>query len=88
LEIDHIIPQSRGGEDTPLNKAVACHGCNHDKGFYDPRSGQAFNVPPDDITRAELINRAWGHIKTCRELKGYPSAHRDMMEEIGKRRKQ
>jgi hypothetical protein len=87
LQIDHVIPQRSGGEDSEKNKAVACTGCNRDKGFFDPRSGQDFKEPPDDTTRAELIGRAREHIKNCRALKNYQSAHSDMMDEIREGRK-
>jgi 5-methylcytosine-specific restriction endonuclease McrA len=36
LTIDHIIPQSRGGEDTWENLAVACLRCNVKKGSRTP----------------------------------------------------
>jgi hypothetical protein len=29
---EHIVPLSRGGEDAPSNLAIACDGCNQDKG--------------------------------------------------------
>lgn len=32
LEIDHIIPKSRGGSDRVSNLTLACHTCNQDKG--------------------------------------------------------
>lgn len=32
LEVDHIIPKSRGGSTTPDNLVSACHDCNHAKG--------------------------------------------------------
>jgi len=32
LTIDHIIPKSRGGEDTWENMVVCCARCNHKKG--------------------------------------------------------
>lgn len=32
LEIDHIIPSSRGGSDRVSNLTLACHTCNQDKG--------------------------------------------------------
>jgi len=31
-EIDHLVPRSRGGRDTPDNLALACPGCNGNKG--------------------------------------------------------
>ena len=32
LEVDHIIPRSRGGTDRPDNLVAACHDCNRRKG--------------------------------------------------------
>jgi 5-methylcytosine-specific restriction endonuclease McrA len=29
---EHVIPLSRGGEDTPSNLAIACMRCNNDRG--------------------------------------------------------
>jgi hypothetical protein len=40
--------------------------------------------PPDEITRAALIRKAWEHVKACREQKGYPQAFDDMVTEIKK----
>jgi hypothetical protein len=32
LEVDHIVPRSRGGSNRPSNLVVACHDCNATKG--------------------------------------------------------
>ena len=85
LQIDHIIPQNSAGANSEMNKAVACQGCNRDKGFYDPRNGQAFNEPPDEITRSELIERSVAHIRSCRDQRRYTEEHSDMMDEIRQR---
>lgn len=29
--VDHKIPKCRGGRDNPINYAVSCRPCNHDK---------------------------------------------------------
>jgi hypothetical protein len=93
LETDHIIPQCKSGKDqgTTTNKAVACHGCNRDKGSYDPRNGEtldgeAIKEPIDEAMRSELIRRAWQRIRENRERKQYPAAHRDMIDEIKNRK--
>ena len=54
LEVDHIVPRSRGGTDRPDNLVAACHECNRRKGnqtateFGYPqvaeRAGQSFRV--------------------------------------------
>ena len=30
--IEHIVPRAHGGDDDPTNLALACAGCNHEKG--------------------------------------------------------
>jgi len=32
LQVEHIIPKSRGGSDRVSNLTIACHRCNHEKG--------------------------------------------------------
>ena len=34
LEVEHIIPRARDGEDTPANWALACRACNLFKATY------------------------------------------------------
>lgn len=36
LTLDHVIPQSRGGSDTPENLVLACKSCNCSKGARTP----------------------------------------------------
>jgi len=42
LEIEHIIPKSRGGTDRVSNLTLACHKCNQEKGN---RTAQEFGYP-------------------------------------------
>lgn len=35
LEIDHLVPRSRGGTDRVSNLTIACHTCNQEKGNRD-----------------------------------------------------
>lgn len=37
LEVDHVIPVSRGGTDDPENLTTACRPCNWAKGPHRPR---------------------------------------------------
>lgn len=37
LTIDHVIPKSRGGQDTWENLVTACSSCNHKKGNRTPK---------------------------------------------------
>lgn len=42
LEVDHVIPRSKGGADEPLNLVTACAPCNRGKralGIFPPRWG-------------------------------------------------
>ena len=32
MEVDHILPKSRGGTDHPDNLQLLCSGCNRSKG--------------------------------------------------------
>lgn len=42
LEVDHIIPRSRGGAFTPDNLVVSCHDCNQRKGN---KTAEEFGYP-------------------------------------------
>ncbi|POB09685.1 RNA-guided endonuclease IscB [Sulfobacillus sp. hq2] len=42
LEVEHIIPKSRGGTDRVSNLALACHACNQVKGS---RTAEEFGYP-------------------------------------------
>ena len=37
LQLDHVIPRSRGGADTPDNLVAACRSCNASKGAKTPQ---------------------------------------------------
>ena len=50
LQIDHIVPRSRGGSDRVSNLTLACACCNQNKGAQDVRQFLA-----DDPTRLEKI---------------------------------
>ena len=41
LQIDHVIPKSRGGADTPENLAACCKPCNTSKGARTPEEWRA-----------------------------------------------
>lgn len=43
LQVDHVVPQSRGGGDDPWNLTAACQKCN---------AGKTDRMPPDEIIRA------------------------------------
>jgi 5-methylcytosine-specific restriction endonuclease McrA len=49
--IEHIVPRSHGGTEAPQNLALACAGCNHEKGRrHDNRARE-------DARRIELQQR-------------------------------
>jgi 5-methylcytosine-specific restriction endonuclease McrA len=55
LEVEHIIPKSRGGSDRLSNLTLACHGCNQAKGnqtaeeFGHPGVNQQAKAPLKDV---------------------------------------
>jgi 5-methylcytosine-specific restriction endonuclease McrA len=51
LDMDHLIPKSRGGTNDRSNKVVTCVRCNLMKGSYDPRGYE-----PNAITVSEPLN--------------------------------
>jgi 5-methylcytosine-specific restriction endonuclease McrA len=46
--IEHIVPRNHGGTDAPENLALACAGCNHEKGVRHDNRGVS------DARRLEL----------------------------------
>lgn len=53
--VDHVLPQSRGGESTWLNAVAACAPCNHRKANRTPaEAGLRLRVTPYAPTRARL----------------------------------
>jgi 5-methylcytosine-specific restriction endonuclease McrA len=53
--VDHVLPQSRGGESTWLNAVAACAPCNHRKANRTPReAGLRLRLTPYAPTRAQL----------------------------------
>lgn len=47
IEVDHILPQSRGGTDTWGNLTLACATCNQRKGQRTPEeAGMRLRIPP------------------------------------------
>jgi len=71
LGIDHIIPRSRGGDESDENKALACNECN----YYLKRA-----YIPNGIDREERIADAARHIQTKRDA--WRERFEEMMKEI------
>lgn len=58
LEIEHIIPKSRGGSDRVSNLALACHACNNAKGNWTPGEWAATLSGSREIDRVRRLNCA------------------------------
>lgn len=64
LSLDHVIPRSRGGEDSWVNVVCACLSCNVRKGGRTPReAGMQLTRPPFKPKRSPLISRQLNHRK-------------------------
>ena len=55
LEIDHIIPKSRGGSNRVSNLTIACHECNQSKGN---RTAEEFGYPEVQAKAKEPLKAA------------------------------
>ena len=72
LEIEHLIPRSKGGETIPQNLALACRRCNNHKSNktdgIDPLTGERvrlFNPRLDDWNNHFHLNLRTGEIDGC-----------------------
>jgi 5-methylcytosine-specific restriction endonuclease McrA len=55
--VDHVVPQSRGGETSWLNAVAACAPCNHRKANRTPaEAGLRLRLAPHAPTRAQLAS--------------------------------
>lgn len=77
-EVDHIIPASRGGDDSPANLAPACRSCNRGAGGKfdaDPREYLAGRIGADAawdflaerLPASLLIGESLANYASCRE---------------------
>ena len=56
--VDHLLPQSRGGDSTWLNTVAACASCNHRKAARTPGEARMrLLTQPRVPTRAQLLTR-------------------------------
>ncbi len=64
LTIDHIIPKSKGGENTWLNLVTCCSSCNRLKGNRTPdEANMKLNIKPYEPTIfSEIINSTIGEV--------------------------
>lgn len=52
VEVDHIVPHSRGGEDTVANARILCRTCNRSRGNRDaPRPATVQAAAPLKVSR-------------------------------------
>jgi|SRR5579863_6258074 5-methylcytosine-specific restriction endonuclease McrA len=63
LAIDHLIPVSRGGSNTPDNKVVSCHRCNTLKGSWNPLEGDEQPSVISEEYRFQLIARVKKYLR-------------------------
>ena len=56
LTIDHVLPRSRGGQDTWENMVVACSSCNSKKGdtFLEQTGMKLFRTPKPPVNKIHL----------------------------------
>lgn len=81
LEIDHLIPRTKGGTDTPDNKVVSCKACNLLKSSFDPRtSSVSFPLSPAD--RSSLITNVQKYLQSKRSLSDEDTDFNQMMKEL------
>ena len=62
LTIDHVIPVSRGGEDSWLNCVTSCRACNHRKGSRTPEEAHmVLRQKPYEPRLTSFLNLTAGH---------------------------
>ncbi len=72
LQVDHVLPKSRGGTSTYTNCVTACAKCNHRKSNKTPEEAHMkLSKPPTDLKATTLAGRlkltASRHIKASWE---------------------
>jgi 5-methylcytosine-specific restriction endonuclease McrA len=56
--LDHVLPLSKGGQDTPANYALACKPCNSKKGDFDSmEEAEAWLAGKEKRRQARLARR-------------------------------
>ena len=58
LEVDHVIPVSLGGKDTPDNLVASCHDCNIGKTSTKPDDELVADIKKSIISKREAIRQA------------------------------
>lgn len=54
LTLDHILPRSRGGDNSPVNVVTACVACNQRKGNRTPSEARMPLLTPQSALRVKL----------------------------------
>jgi 5-methylcytosine-specific restriction endonuclease McrA len=54
LTLDHILPRSRGGDNSAINVVTACRSCNQRKGSRTPEEARMPLLTAQTVLRAEL----------------------------------
>ncbi len=54
LTLDHILPRSRGGDNSPFNVVTACVSCNQRKGNRTPSEARMPLLTPQSALRVKL----------------------------------
>jgi 5-methylcytosine-specific restriction endonuclease McrA len=92
LTLDHILPRSRGGDNSPLNIVTACVACNTRKGSRTPDEARMPLLTPQSALRVKLERVVLCHYAEARaEWRKYlfMDVHddRDVMEKVHKEQK-
>jgi len=88
LEIEHVIPKSRGGTDRIDNLVIACHECNQKKGN---KTAEEFGYPEiQKLVKASLkdcaiLNTTRWKIYELLKIKPFPNRLRSSMESSSSR---
>ena len=81
LEIEHIIPKSRGGSDRVSNLTIACHECNQEKGnqtaeeFGYPRMQAKAEKTLKATAFMNIVRRRIADQLNCDQTYGYITKH-------------
>jgi len=92
LTLDHILPRSRGGDNSPLNIVSACIACNGRKGNRTPEEARMPLLTSQSALRVKLERVVLCHYAEARaEWRKYlfMDAHddRDVMEKVHRERR-
>lgn len=71
--VEHIVPISKGGNESTRNLRRCCSGCNHMRANFDLKTFHshvqhlAFNNPNDQRLKTMLSNIKWhiGYVEAC-----------------------